>query len=180
MSAHVASKTHVDVLVRAALDAKDYGISPPQDFRWWRVDDDGHYAGWRVVDPYAGPELGLRVDSDYLAFYTPSQAGQILVSENVESVSCRYPDEDERELPGPCDAYYIAPYIYADPGRSFSPGEVFKSIDYLDYQSCEHQGWQTSEAYSFLRSLREAYCRRVEDYETAPWGFDEVGTRAVR
>jgi hypothetical protein len=108
---------------------------------------------------------------DYKAYYTPSQLGQMLVDENVASVATRYPDTnpDEGDLPGPIDAYYMGPYVYADPRKDLTPGEVFRAIDCLDYQSCEHDGWRASEAFAFLTSLRKAYCDRVADLEGAAW-----------
>lgn len=177
MSAYVVDKREIDLLVRAALHAHPAGQpGTTREMSWWRVDETGDYAGWRELDPNAEH----RTDDDYKAFYTPSQLGQILVSENVRSVAYRYSepgravyygpeaaagmddlDADQGELPGPCDAYYMAPYVYADPGRDLTPGEVFEAIDCLDYQSCEHDGWRKSEAFAFLTSLRKAYCDRV-------------------
>lgn len=181
MSAYVVDKNEIDLLVRAALHA--YPAGQPGTTRalsWWQVDENGEYAGWRELSIHAEH----KIDDDYKAFYTPSQLGQILVSENVRSVAFRYSepgrvsyygsataatmddlDPDAGELPGPCDAYYMGPYVYTDPGRDLTPGEVFRAIDCLDYQSCEHEGWTSSEAYSFLRSLRKAYCDRVADSE---------------
>lgn len=108
---------------------------------------------------------------DHKQYFTASQTGQMLVDENVASVSHRYPDTDPAfgDLPGPCDAYYMGPYIYTDPGRTLSAGEVFRAIDCLDYQSCEHPGWRASEAFAFLTALRKAYCDRVADAEQAKW-----------
>ena len=174
MSAFVVSKQHIDFLVTAALT-----VGGRDGFQWWRVDESGDYAGWRKLDPNAEQ----RADDDYMAFYTPSQAGQILLSENVASVSHRYSysgrvqyygaeeaakmDDDTIEtLPGPTDRFYMAPYVFAPFGRfDGSPGKVFAAVDCLDYQSCEHDGWRSSEAYSFLRSLRDAWCRRCAGYE---------------
>ena len=179
MSAYVVDKSDIDTLVKAALVAYDAG---PGSFRlsWWRVDEDGNYAGWRELNPNAEH----MTDDEYKAYHTPSMLGQILVSENVRSVAYRYSepgrvyyygpetaanmddlDPEYGELPGPCDAYYMGPYVYSDPGHEPTPGEVFSLIDCLDYQSCEHDGWTKSEAYSFLRSLRDAYCRRVTEAE---------------
>lgn len=173
MSAFVVSKSHIDLMVRAALKSRpvgDPGHSGP--FRFWRTDENGAYAGWYEIDPCAED----RVSNDYTHYITPSQAGEILVSENVRSVSYCYSDvgRDAGDLPGPIDAYYMAPYIYTEPRRDLSPGEVFKAIDCLDYQSCEHPSWRASEAFSFCEALRDAYCRRVSDYESAPWEFSEV------
>lgn len=168
MSAFVVSKTHVDLIVRAA---EHYGKQGYQGARmqWWQVDEDGNYAGWRYLDAN---------EDSRDEYYTLSQLGQILVNENVASVCGRYPDVDPDigDLPGPIDAYYMAPYVYTDHGYVLSPGEVFAAIDHLDYQSCEHDGWRTSEAHGFLTALRGQVCRSVEGYEGAPWGFDTIPT----
>lgn len=163
MSAYVVSKTHIDVLVRAALH---YGGR--DGFRWWRTDENGDYDGWRKLDKFADSYAGMR-DREHLELVSPSRAGQILVSENVASVSYRYPDDDvdAGELPGPTDAYYLGPYVYSDPRYVLTPAEVFKAIDCLDYQSCEHPEWRSSEAYALLRSLREAACGAVDGYSAA-------------
>lgn len=173
MSAYVVNKEHVDLLVRAAQHAYPAGQpGSTRNLSWWRVDENGDYAGWREVTPHAEH----MIDDDYKQYVTPSQLGQMLVDENVASVSHRYPDDDvdAGELPGPVDAYYMGPYVYTDPGKDLTPGQVFKAIDCLDYQSCEHPEWRKSEAFAFLAALRKAYCDRVADYEDAPWGFAAV------
>ncbi len=175
MSAYVVDKSEIDLLVRFALEGTR-SLIQGQKFQWWEVDAEGKFAGWRYLDRYA--------DGTDPAKVTPSQFGQILVSENVASVSHRYSepgrvvyygpeaaasmeDTEDEDLPGPCDRY-----VYADPGRTMTPGELFAAIDCLDYQSCEHDGWETSEAYAILRTLREAGCRIVtqaeEDAASAP------------
>lgn len=163
MSAFVVDKYHIDLIVRAA---EHYGRQGMQGARmqWWQVDEDGEFAGWR----YLNANEDTREE-----YYTLSQLGQILVSENVASVAGRYPDTnpDVGDLPGPCDAYYMGPYVYTDPGRVLTPGQVFKAIDCLDYQSCEHAGWRKSEAFAFLTALRHKVCAAVSDYEDAPWEF---------
>jgi hypothetical protein len=157
MSAYVVDKRHIDFLVSAALQAYPPG-QPGSTHRlsWWRVDGSGEYAGWREINPNA----------EHM-----TDDGQMLVSENVASVHHRYPDDDADagELPGPCDAYYMGPYVFEDPRREVTPGAVFRAIDCLDYQSCEHDEWRSSEAYAFLGALRKAWCDRVADAEHATW-----------
>jgi hypothetical protein len=161
MSAFVVDKKHIDLMVCAA---EHYGRQGYQGskMQWWQVDEDGEYAGWRYL--YAN-------EDERDEYYTPSQLGQILVNENIASVVGRYPDcdADMGDLPGPCDAYYMGPYVYENPGRVLSPGEVFRAIDCLDYQSCEHDGWRKSEAFAFLTSFRQSVCRFVADAESAAW-----------
>lgn len=166
MSAHIVSKQHIDLLVRAAEHAHlTRYAGDGRSLTWWRTDDEGRYAGWRQLARNAE----TREDDDYKAFCTPSQLGQMLVSENVRSVYHRYPDTDPDagDLPGPTDAYYMGPYVYEDLRRDLTPGEVFRAIDCLDYQSCEHPEWYASEAYAFLVALRKAYCDRIADAEEA-------------
>jgi len=165
MSAFIVNKEDIDTLVYAALNARPSYNGNDRKLSWWRVDENGRYVGWNAVHENAEHMS----DSDYRAFVTPSMAGELLVTENVRSVEYRYPDtaRDRGDLPGPTDAYYMAPYVYAEPRVELTPGAVFELIDTLDYQSCEHDGWTTSEAYAFLRALREAWCRVVIDQEHA-------------
>jgi hypothetical protein len=179
VSAYILDKEDVDKLVYAALRAYPAG-QPGSSLRlsWWRVDEEGKYEGWRELNQHAEQ----MIDDDYKAYYTPSQLGQILVNENVASVSYRYStpgrtgyygaeaaaameDNEDDILPGPCDRYYMAPYVYTEPRWQPTPGQVFSLIDCLDYQSCEHDGWRSSEAFAFLTALREAWCRRVIEAE---------------
>lgn len=136
MSAFIVDKKHIDLLVAAA---DHYGRAGYQGskMQWWQVDENGEYAGWRYLATYE--------DTSTEELYTLSQLGQILVSENVASVGHRYSepgrvvyygaeaaagmddlDPAAGDLPGPCDAYYMAPYVYDNPGRILSPGEVLQ------------------------------------------------------
>lgn len=178
MSAYVVSKTHIDLMVRAA---DHYGRREidGMGFRWWRVDENGDFAGWHELDELA-EVAPSRHDPEYLVKIMPSAAGQILVNENIRSVSGQYPDADPDvgDLPGPCDAYYMGPYVYEDPGRVLTPAEVFKAIDNYDYQSCESDDWRRTEAFAFCESLRRTACRALDGYAAAPWGFER--TEATR
>lgn len=171
MSAWVVSKTHIDLMVKAAdAYSRRYGYT---EFGWWRTDEKGEFAGWY--------RLGSSRDGgDIVEYVTWTEAGQMLVDECVKSVRYRYPSDEPSDLPGPTERYYLEPYVFEDPGYVLTPAEVFKAIDCYDYQSCEHPGWRQSSAYQFCESLRHAVCRGVEGYEDAPWGFDEVPSGATR
>lgn len=188
MSAYVVSKLHIDLLVRAGLSYG--GGSDP--FRWWAVGEDGAFCaengahGFHELHELAesyGPEEQAR-----RGLLSPSQFGQILISENVRSVSFRYSspgrtvyygaetaagmddlDADAGELPGPIDAFYMAPYVYENPGYTLTPGELFKACACLNYQSCEHDGWRASEAYTILGALTDYAQHKLWD---GPWGWD--------
>jgi hypothetical protein len=165
MSAYIVSKYHIDLLVSACLH---YGstFEPSRGVAWLNSNPGEEFAGWTEVSNYRTE------GDDYKRYVSPDALGQILVSENIESIRYRYPGDKPGEYPGPVDAYYEQPYRYEDPKRVLTPGEVFSAIDCLDYQSCEHPGWETSEAHRILDALRHSACRRVEGYESAPWGFE--------
>jgi hypothetical protein len=155
MSAFVVDKTHIDLLVRAADEYGRRGTG--SGFRYWKTDD-GTFGGvWGELDRYAEE---LPSYQDHLEKVTPSQFGQILL-------------RDAGELPGPIDAYYIGPYIYEDPGVLPTPEQVFNLIDCLDYQSCETDDWETTQAATILRTLRETVCRHVDGYAT-PSGWVDL------
>lgn len=179
MSAWVVSKVHVDLLVRAALMLDRESLS------WWQVDDaGGGFTGWRRVDEFAeaqGPE-----EQERRGLVSPSQLGQLLVSENVRSVSHRYSepgrtvyygaehaasmdDTPDEELPGPCDRYYLAPYVYENPGYTLTPGEIFGALSCFEYQSCEHDEWKSSEAFQVCDALRNLACSQLRE---GPHGWE--------
>jgi hypothetical protein len=81
--------------------------------------------------------------------------GQMLWRENVTSVSFRYnlPTRDATELAlyeADVEAYEFTPC-------EFTPREIDEAIDCLDYQSCEHDEWEASEACKLLQQLRVAF-----------------------
>lgn len=88
-----------------------------------------------------------------------TEKGQMLWRENVISVSYRYnlPTRDATELAqyeGDVEAYEFEPCEVSGP-------QIVSSIDCLDYQSCEHDGWPQSAAYALLEDLRAAFPARL-------------------
>lgn len=84
-----------------------------------------------------------------------NEKGRMLWNENVVSVSFRYnlPTRDATEL-----ASYerdVEAYTY-DPCEP-TGAQIDSAIDCLDYQSCEHDGWDASAACALLRNLRIAF-----------------------
>lgn len=186
MSAHVVSKTHVDLLVNAALRAGRPNYAGER-FRWWEVDENGAYAGWRELDRLGPGEDPAKV--------TPSQLGQLWLSANVRSVGYRYSEPGrvyyygaeaaaamdalaDEDLPGA----EVRWYVYEHPGYELTAGEVFSAIDCLAYQACEPDDWRQSEAFVALEALRHAWCRRVAGYSDSPWGWEasDVASRRRR
>ena len=191
MSAYVVSKAHIDFLVQAALagpsDGVGWSTQSDSNLRWFHDDR------WHRLDRQAdlGDErpaaIGVFTPIDLVG---PSVLGQRLLDECVASVRSRYPDmnPDDGDLPGPSDAYYMAPYLW-EPyletrTRLIAPGMprvipppaptvvIAKQIANYEYQSCEHDSWESSEAHAFCRALAEGLLRSLPGWEKAPWGID--------
>ena len=97
-----------------------------------------------------------------------AKAGQMLWDENVKSVRHRYPDCDD-ELPGPigCDYQYGEHNAYQN--GHIDPVAVLKACDGYEYQSCEHEGWEESEAKAFVDALRHRAWHALPGYADADW-----------
>lgn len=145
MSAYLVDREHIDALVRFACD----------DNRVWTEEAEG---GWRYLS---------REDADWL--------GRVLWIENLVSVAYRYPNDRGSDRPGPCGlsddeiaAYTFPAHLWV---RPTAPAvAILKSADCLDYQSCEHPGWESSKAKALLDAIRRAAWQHVPGYEEAPWG----------
>ena len=143
MSAFVVDREHVKYLVDAAMKLDASGLT-------WANGrlEPGHY--------------------DTAAFIA-----QMLWSENVASVAYRYNDPAHENLPGPIGCSYIfgdwGPDILGDDPE---PVAVLKACDGYEYQSCEHPGWEGSDAKEFVDSLRRKAVHCLCGYEEADWSIE--------
>lgn len=149
MSAFIQSKDHIDLLVTAAID---------RDLRWFtddrpRTSDKTYREVIRNAKEVGGDAIG-----------------SMLVAANVQSVSYRYSDSDD--LPGPVDAYYGRPFKYERVTSYVSVGTLLNAVAGYEYQSCEHDEWEVSEARFFCTALREALCREVTGDGIEGWSWD--------
>lgn len=90
----------------------------------------------------------------------------LLATANAVSVNHRYPDKEQ-----------APPVTWTRAFPAVSPemvdaniGAIFKSIECLDYQCCEVDGWAGSEAHKVLAALREVLVTRLPGYESGVWG----------
>lgn len=162
MSAFVVGTDHIDAMLTAGLTlARPYG-----PMRWYLPEPPGP-ACYQEGEPW-GPAAGAwaREYRRELTKETANEVGAMLLLENLHSVNHRY---TEAEAP---PAYRFRPL----PGHP-DPVVVLKAIDCYEYQSCEHPGWKTSEAYAFCDALRRTCIASLAGYDTAPgW---EVRSRDV-
>lgn len=158
MSAFLLGKVHIDALLTAAL-----GPGSRDDALYWYTKEGG----------------GRRVDHDAV-----DSVGAMLVTENVRSLRARYPDipDDLDGAPGPIDNAFAVEavngkYHFART-QDFEVGEILAAITCYEYQTCEHDEWEGSDAEAFCKYLREAMCRKVPGYEGA-WEIEDRGNPLI-
>ena len=149
MSAYMVNREHVGYLVDAAMD---YRIVQHHTMRWYH---DG-----------TGYELSV-ADYDRAA-----EVGQMLWDANKESIQARYPDtrDDFSRAPEDSTEDYVYDRHDARIMEHFDPVQVLMSIRCFDYQACEYEGWQTSEARAFLDALESHAIAALPGMEDAVWG----------
>ena len=91
----------------------------------------------------------------------------LLFNENVRSVKHRYPESDS--LPGPIDlpGKIIMPLIR--PISDADPIQILKTLDSLEYQSCETEDWEETPACMLVNAIRKAAVHDLPGYEEAEW-----------
>lgn len=107
----------------------------------------------------------------------PEETGRMLWDENKKSVRYRYQNQALEELPGAVDEWqegFRSEDIIRITDKTFDPAQLLKTIAHLDYQSCEHEEWETSEAKAWLDRLRDRAIRALPGYATAKWGAPDV------
>ncbi len=88
----------------------------------------------------------------------------MLWAECQKSIRYRYPADPESDV------------IYGDhESRRIderpSPIALLKACDCYAYQSCEHNGWEKSEACRFIAEARIEIIRKLPGWDDAPWGI---------
>lgn len=158
MSAFIVSKTHVDLIVTAAVLARvRFTVGDdiaPQDRA--KLDKAGALrpTPW-PVNPY------ITATADYT---TADAVGAILWRENDRSVCARYKgDENSAQA----DGYR---FKMQTPPKAV---EVLKAINCLEYQSCEHDGWKNSTAKALLERIFSEWVARLPGYDSAAWSVND-------
>ncbi len=150
MSAYIVSKEHVAYLTAMAMT--DNGLPYGGGLEW-----------------YFGNNGSGRIPQDDLVM--AAAAENMIWKENMVSVAYRYGDPVE-DLPG--DRYVEDGITKADIALAadilFVAVQVLKACNCLEYQSCEHPGWEASEARAFIQALKDKAVRALPGYESARWG----------
>ena len=120
--------------------------------------------------PRAGANRGWRGENRFL---DPNALGRMLWLENVKSVEYRY-EEERLEDRAEAEAY-----TFTQPDYRLTLGEALSAISCLDYQSCEHPGWEKSDAKAALDKLQYALVDQIKDKEVWEWSAEEVEKRVA-
>jgi hypothetical protein len=143
MSAYVVHPDHISYLVQVAI---------------------GLGRASRSTLTFGDPRTGIGIEID-----TASEVGACLLQENIASVRYRYPDCTYDDLPGPIPTPAAINYQYRPLPVQLDPVQVLKAIRCYEYQSCEHPGWQESEAKRFCELLIDYAVRNLPGYDNAAW-----------
>ncbi len=153
MSAYMVDRDHIAYLVSAALSRS---FNSSSTFYWMH---DGKSKNLHCADLEGASKLG-----------------QMLWDENFASVTARYPDAAFDELPGEIGENFV--YGAHDPiyGK-FDPVQVIKACHCYQYQSCEHEGWEESEACAFIETLIDCATHALPGYDAAAWGAPKFAVK---
>jgi hypothetical protein len=103
---------------------------------------------------------------------SPDDLGRMLWRECLASVAYRYPDDGNGERPGPNDFRDSDVDTYTwERTPELTGGYLKDTLACYRYQSCEHPGWEDSEA-SLLVEKLYATVSECEVPDDAPWGWD--------
>lgn len=154
MSAFVLDKSHISAMLRKGLRRYQYGCLR------WQHNEKQHL----------------------LTNETADQVGQMLLDENVKSVSYRYQGDTLAELPGRLDQEWLIPFTCNRSSFAKIPTavECLKLISCYEYQSCEHPDWEESEAHAFCHALQKRAIITLPGYEDAPYDWQPKHDQAER
>lgn len=146
MSAFMVGRQHINAMVTVFL----YGPTRPAGgFQRWEMPRHHTY----ITQDHERNEI------------TPDELGQLLWRENYRSVMGRYPDCNPDNLPGPNDfsPADIAFYTFERSRTVPTVAQTYNMLRCYEYQSCEHDDWQTSPAHRFVEQLKDKLFQTYED-----------------
>lgn len=104
---------------------------------------------------------------DFPRGYDPGAWFAVLVAENKASVTARYGKRGAAEMTGRTHFLRRAP-LRAAPLPAL---HVLKLAQSYSYQSCEHDGWETSDAKKWIDGLIYGLAFKIPGYDAAPWSI---------
>lgn len=90
----------------------------------------------------------------------PKFMAALLYRANVESVNHRYGDNRPED-----------DFVFAKVPSLPDPVRILKLCNCFDYQSCETDYWEVSEAYNAIQAIKEEAIRNLPGYNEAKWSI---------
>jgi hypothetical protein len=95
-----------------------------------------------------------------------TKIGRILLAENERSVCHRYNEASEDEA----SSYTFKPWH-----ETPNPVSILKACDCFDYQACETEDYEKSEAHTIIMAIRKRAISALPGYDNAPgWELRRV------
>ena len=137
-------------------------------------------SAWIVSKNHIDALVQALAEGEIVVNIYPTEIGRTLWKENLLSIWARYPDTEKTDdnYPGPYGfrAIDTETYVYTRPAERLSYGSLLKQAHCYSYQTCEHDGWETSQAKKWIDTLRRGLERGGHadgsEYAAAPWGID--------
>jgi hypothetical protein len=105
------------------------------------------------------------------------ELGRLLLGENLKSLAARYGDDRNAGSAASKskweDVKQVEAYVYSTPTDAAGVRDIvsiIKQIHCYEYQSCEHEGWETSRASKYCKDLLELLLFKLPGYAAAKWG----------
>ena len=108
------------------------------------------------------------------------RAAETLMRENIRSVADRYPDCTDGDYPGASGTQQelvdeakrlVNDAAFCAEAAAKSPVEILKLAQSLEYQSCECDDWDTTEAKKLIDSVVSGAIARLPGYDEADWSI---------
>ena len=153
MSAFVVSKKHIDAMLTFGLSCGELT---------WRLPGAKFAGEYEKGQPW-GP-AAIAVHEEYFRTLLEENAtriGQMLWDENYLSVNHRYDKEQQSQI-----------YEFSWYKGKLESLQILKAINCYEYQTCEHLGWEDSEAYAFCDALRRLAIYHLPRYNKMIWEIE--------
>lgn len=128
---------------------------------------------WAITRP--GDSMGTNYFWEgagrYINKGTAPRIASVLFAQNVRSVNARYQDSD------PAHGFKFAPALGLL--SYLSAVQIIKACHCLEYQSCETDDYESTEACAILRGIVKRACAALPGYDAALWGMPDVPARPV-
>jgi hypothetical protein len=151
-------------------------------------------SAWIVSKPHIDCLVQACVVEGLVPLDQATETGRMLWQENHNSIADRYADDDPV---GSCNAKSVthcpevADYHFEGIEAPLDDAIVRWQINCFDYQSCEHEAWETSEARALVHKLADVLNARHPDdedwYRKAPsvqgwhpWGLDNLAQAVAK